>query len=38
MIRVPVRIQVWFAAALPLSEALRREWITAAQVFCYHCC
>lgn len=27
----------WFAAALPWSEALRREWVTAAQVFWYHC-
>jgi|GEM_PF-3954432 len=29
--------QAWFAAALPLSEALRREWITVAQIFWYHC-
>jgi hypothetical protein len=27
----------WFAAALPWYEALRREWVTAAQVFWYHC-
>ena len=29
--------RAWFAAALPLSEALRREWVTVAQVFWYHC-
>ena len=30
-------LREWFADALPWSEALRREWITVAQILWYHC-